>query len=81
MFALINNGTYTGAINFHFAIEDGINKLIMNIDMKVTAQAYVSDEMCFLKDSGKEIGIGTALYIHLPDFCGSGYISELNILG
>lgn len=53
----------------------------MNIDMKVTATAYVSDEMCFLKDSGKEIGIGTALYIHLPDFCGSGYISELNILG
>lgn len=53
----------------------------ITINMKVSAAAYVSDEMCYLKDSGKEIGIGTALYIHLPDFCGMGYICEMKVSG
>lgn len=51
-----------------------------NLEMTVSAEAYKKDNMWYLKNSDKEIGIGTALYIHLPNFCGSGYISEMNII-
>lgn len=52
----------------------------ITINMDVRATAYVSGGMCYLKDSGKEIGIGTAMYIHLPDFCGIGYISDMVVV-
>ena len=57
-----------------------VNTDYITVDMQVKATAYVSNGMCYLKDSGKEIGIGTALYIHLPDFCGIGYISDMVVV-
>ena len=57
-----------------------VNPDFITIDMKVEANAYVSGGMCYLKDSGKEIGIGTAMFIHLPDFCGIGYISDMVVV-
>ncbi len=51
------------------------------IDMEVTisAKAYQKDGMWYLKDSGKEMGIGTPLYLHFPYFCSSGYVSDMKI--
>lgn len=57
-----------------------VNPDFITIEMQVKATAYVSNGMCYLKDSGKEIGIGTAMYIHLPDFCGTGYISDMVVV-
>ncbi|MBQ6893051.1 MAG: DUF4330 domain-containing protein [Clostridia bacterium] len=52
----------------------------INITMKVSADAYTSDGMWYLKESGREIGIGAEFNIYLPDFCGTGYVSEMNIV-
>ena len=51
-----------------------------NIEVTVVAKGYQKDGMWYLKDSGKEVGIGTPLYIHFPSFCGSGYISDMTII-
>lgn len=51
----------------------------ITLEIVVSADGYIDDEMIFLKDSDKEIGVGTFLYIHLPNFCGGGYISAMNV--
>ena len=68
-----------------YDVEDATRKAVeypdfCTIEMTVTAKAYLEDGMWMLKESGKEIGIGTALYIHLPNFCGEGYISEMEFI-
>lgn len=52
----------------------------ITLEVTVTADAYVSEQMIFLTESEKEIGVGTFLYIHAPDFCGGGYISAMNFV-
>ncbi len=51
----------------------------ITVEVTVSADGYVDDGMFFLKESDKEIGVGTYLYIHLPNFCGAGYISAMNV--
>ncbi|MBE6680339.1 MAG: DUF4330 family protein [Ruminococcaceae bacterium] len=51
----------------------------ITVEIKVSADGYLDDGMYYLKESDKEIGVGTFLYIHLPDFCGSGYVSAMKV--
>lgn len=53
------------------------NPDFITLEIKVSAPGYIDEEMYYLAESDKEIGVGTFLYIHTPDFCGSGYISSM----
>ncbi len=51
----------------------------VTLEIVVKADGYIDDEMIYLAESDKEIGVGTFVYIHTPNFCGSGYISAMNV--
>lgn len=51
----------------------------ITVEVTVRAEGYEDDQMFFLSESDKEIGVGTYLYIHLPNFCGGGYISAMSV--
>ncbi len=57
----------------------GLNPDYVTVEITVRADGYEDDEMYFLSESDKEIGVGTYIYLHLPNFCGGGYISAMSV--